>query len=509
MLNSSLTLSELVEETESVESSDSVDDAALAVVSDGDLLRRFLQRREEAAFALLVSRFGPMVLGIVLRTLRDRHAAEDAFQATFMVLARDARKIRSPESVGAWLHGTAMRVSKNSLQRRQREVSLKDPLRLVDKDALFDEINEQFQHQLLDEELQNLPENYRAPLVLHFLEGKTCEETAEALGTTVGAIRGRLDRGKRELRLRLTRRGVELSVVIASLTMWQSVANAAVQPRLVAASVQGGMAALQGIPYPGACSPEAVHIAAKELVMLTKGKILGACTLLVSTAVVGWFAHAGIAGSQVLEPESRPVLYQSSDFEILPDLNTTVEASSIEFESAVALGGPGETKKNEAAKSKKPQLILKYDDGKPDGRKSIAGTGEMIQFTLPNTTQKLRSVRIHCSRYGYSKAPDENVEISVVSEDGTEIVHTEFVPYSKFKRGESRWTTIPFEEALTVPEKFWVIVEFNAQRTKGVFVSYDSSTDGKRSKIGVPGGESKEVSFKGDWMIQAILSKPE
>ena len=117
-----------------------------------------------------------MVFGIVLRTLRDRHAAEDAFQATFMVLARDARKIRSPESVGAWLHGRAMRVSKNSLQRRRREVSLKDPLRLVDKNALFDEINEQFQHQLLDEELQKLPENYRAPLVLHFLEGKTCEE---------------------------------------------------------------------------------------------------------------------------------------------------------------------------------------------------------------------------------------------------------------------------------------------------------------------------------------------
>jgi hypothetical protein len=101
------------------------------------------------------------------------------------------------------------------------------------------------------------------------------------------------------------------------------------------------------------------------------------------------------------------------------------------------------------------------------------------------------------------------VELSIVSENGMEVVHTEMVPYDKFKRGEMRWTTIPFEEPVSVPQKFWVVVEFNAEQTKGVYVSYDTSTGGKYSRTGVPGGEMKEVSFGGDWMIQAVLTKPE
>ena len=161
------------------------------------------------------------------------------------------------------------------------------------------------------------------------------------------------------------------------------------------------------------------------------------------------------------------------------------------------------------AQENKPTLVLKYGDGKADGKKSIAGTGEMIAFALPNATQKLKSLRVHCARYGHTKAPDEDVEISIVSEDEADLIHTELVPYAKFKRGEPRWTTIPFEEAVEVPGNFWVIMDFNAAQTKGVYVSYDTSTEGKRSKTGLPGGASKPVSFGGDWMVQAILTKPQ
>jgi hypothetical protein len=160
-------------------------------------------------------------------------------------------------------------------------------------------------------------------------------------------------------------------------------------------------------------------------------------------------------------------------------------------------------------KTQKPTLVVKYGDGKADGRKSIAGTGEMIAFALPDATQKLKGIRIHCSRYGYPKAPDEDVEVSVVSQDEADLIHTELVPYAKFKRGDARWTTIRFEEPVDVPEKFWVILDFNAERTKGVYVSYDSSTKGKHSKTGVPGGKSNAISFDGDWMVQAMLTKPE
>lgn len=153
--------------------------------------------------------------------------------------------------------------------------------------------------------------------------------------------------------------------------------------------------------------------------------------------------------------------------------------------------------------------IIRYDDNKADDRRSIAGTGEMVRFELPDPSQKLVSLRIHCARYGLPQAPDEDAEFSIVSDDGSEVIHQEAVPYSKFKRGESRWTTIKFEEPVKVPKAFWVVLDFDAHQTKGVYVSIDTSTGGQHSRTGVAGGEMKAVETGGDWMVQAILSKPE
>ncbi len=160
------------------------------------------------------------------------------------------------------------------------------------------------------------------------------------------------------------------------------------------------------------------------------------------------------------------------------------------------------------ATSSKPEVVSKYGDGKADGQKSIAGTGEMVRFALPSEEQKLRGVRIHCARYGHSKAPDEDVEISIMTEDNSDVLHTEMVPYKKFKRGESRWTTIVFAEPVEVPNVYWVTLDFNAEQTKGVYVSFDTSSGGKHSRIGVPGNEMREVSTGGDWMVQALLTRP-
>lgn len=162
-------------------------------------------------------------------------------------------------------------------------------------------------------------------------------------------------------------------------------------------------------------------------------------------------------------------------------------------------------------KTDKPATAIKYGDGKADGKKSIAGTGEMIEFTLPNESQQLRGLRIHGARYGYPQAPDEDVEVTIVDkpEEDADVVATEFVPYKVFQRGKSRWTTIKFDEPIEVPQTFWVVLNFNAEQTKGVYVSYDTETEGKYSRIGLPGAESEEVDFGGDWMIQALLTKPE
>jgi hypothetical protein len=164
---------------------------------------------------------------------------------------------------------------------------------------------------------------------------------------------------------------------------------------------------------------------------------------------------------------------------------------------------------DDTAKAAGDQLAVKYHDGTPDGKRSIAGTGEMIQFSLPSDTQKLRGLRLHCARYGLPQPPKEDAKISVVGEDEKNVLHTELVPYSKFERGESKWTAIIFKSPVKVEKTFWVILEFNAAQTKGVYISFDTSTGGKYSRIGSPGGESKPVTTGGDWMIEALLTKPD
>lgn len=160
-------------------------------------------------------------------------------------------------------------------------------------------------------------------------------------------------------------------------------------------------------------------------------------------------------------------------------------------------------------KPKAAKLVtLKYDDGKPDGKRSIASTGMMIQFEKPESQFQLKSLKLHCARYGAPVPPKEDVTFSILSEDGSEVLHAEMVPYAKFKRGESLWTTIALKDPIDVPDKFWVVAEFNAEQTKGVYLSYDTSTGGIHSKVGLPGQDSSEVTTGGDWMIQAILTLP-
>ncbi len=148
-------------------------------------------------------------------------------------------------------------------------------------------------------------------------------------------------------------------------------------------------------------------------------------------------------------------------------------------------------------------VALKYHDGTADGKKSIAGTGEMITFGAPAGT-KIEAIRIHGSRYGVPKAPDESFVVYVLSGDQKRVLHTELVPYSTFERGEEKWVTIKLSQPVEVTPRFWVTVDFRAQATKGVYVSYDTSTGGKNSRVGLPGLKASEPKDKGDWMIEAV-----
>src|SRR5262245_49217145 len=177
---------------------------------DAALLERFVAAGDEAAFAGLVERHGPMVLGVCRRVLHNHHDAEDAFQATFLVLARKAASVRPRDLVGNWLHGvayhTALKARSAADRRRAREREAAPMPRPEAAHELWQRLEP-----LLDQELHALPDHYRVPIVLCDLEGKTRKEAARQLGWAEGTVASRLARARGLLAKRLGRHGLALS----------------------------------------------------------------------------------------------------------------------------------------------------------------------------------------------------------------------------------------------------------------------------------------------------------
>ena len=196
--------------------------------ADAELVRRFASLRDAEAFEELLRRHGPLVWGVCRRRLPNRADAEDAFQSTFLVLAKRAAAIRRPEALGCWLYGVAHRVAG---RMRGRSV-LAVPVELPSTAAPVAEAATVREFlAALDEELLRLPEKLRGPLVLCFLQERTQDEAAKQLGVSLSTLKRRLDAGRELLRVRLSGRGVELSAALAAagLAVPWSVADAAVR----------------------------------------------------------------------------------------------------------------------------------------------------------------------------------------------------------------------------------------------------------------------------------------
>jgi RNA polymerase sigma factor (sigma-70 family) len=206
---------------------------------DRELVRRFAARHDEEAFAALVRRHGPMVLRACRRVLHDRHAAEDVFQATFFVLSRKASSLRHAESVGSWLYGVAYRLALKTrgqiARRHAREGRAVIAKRVEDPLA---ELSVREAQVILGEELGCLPEKYRAPLVLCYLEGQTRDEAARWLGWPVRLVKSRLEQGRERLRQRLNRRGLSLSAALIATLLPEETAPAALSPVLIQTTQQ-------------------------------------------------------------------------------------------------------------------------------------------------------------------------------------------------------------------------------------------------------------------------------
>ena len=200
--------------------------------TDGQLLERFAVHHDSTAFETLMRRHGPLVWGVCRRLLRAEQDAEDAFQATFLVLLRKAAALDRRPSLGPWLYGVAYRVAGNALKahavaarHRGSQVPMNDMPQPEPNDTTWHELRP-----VLDEELDQLPEKYRAPLVLCCLEGKTNDQAARELGWPSGSMSRRLARGRELLRRRLVRRGVALSVITLTTLLAEQAAPAAPLP---------------------------------------------------------------------------------------------------------------------------------------------------------------------------------------------------------------------------------------------------------------------------------------
>jgi RNA polymerase sigma factor (sigma-70 family) len=255
-------------------------------VDEADLLRRFANDRDPLALEVLVARHGPMVLGVCRRVLgQDRHSSEDAFQATFLVLARRAGSIRDPARLGPWLHGVAHRVAvraRSDLARRnarERNGAEVPAMATVEPDSDRAELR-----LALDEEVRRLPEKFRDPIVLCYLDGLTHDEAASRLRCPVGTIRSRLSTGRAKLRDRLTRRGVAVPSGIFGAVLTAQAAEAAVSPSLLVSTVTAATAfagGLAGVSAAGMVSASVASLAESvcTTMILTKLKILGALAL--------------------------------------------------------------------------------------------------------------------------------------------------------------------------------------------------------------------------------------
>jgi RNA polymerase sigma factor (sigma-70 family) len=205
--------------------------------TDAELLDRFARMRDQVAFAALVRRHGPMVFGVCRRVLRDANDAEEAFQVTFLVLVRKAAGLREPGRLANWLYGVANRVARKarvSAARRDKH----ERVASNSDQSVAHEPEDSDVRAVLDEEMVCLPDKYRAPLVLCYLEGLTNEAAAERLGWPPGSMSYRLARGREMLRKRLVRRGVCLALwPIFWQTLSESASARSVPPTLVRTAV--------------------------------------------------------------------------------------------------------------------------------------------------------------------------------------------------------------------------------------------------------------------------------
>ncbi len=342
--------------------------------SDEELLHAFLNNRDDSAFAVLVRRHGPMVLHVCRRVLGHQHDAEDAFQATFLVLARNAAALRNKSTLASYLHGiayrTALKARQSAARRRKHECSLGALTQPRSPADPADELSWREVRALLDEEIVNLPEIYRSVFVLCCLENTSREEAARRLGLKAGTVSSRLTAARKRLSQKLAQRGVELAVLLAAATM------SAVPPALMASTMKAVLANASGTELARAVSASVVElIEGAASVVISKTKI--ATLMVLAVSLLGGVGVYFLASPQRQQGQPLPALRAGEGHADVPRPGKHDEAKTVEIQGRVVdpdgkpVGGA--------------KLLFIYASGRKYSHKVWAVSGDQgrFAFTVP------------------------------------------------------------------------------------------------------------------------------
>jgi RNA polymerase sigma factor (sigma-70 family) len=336
--------------------------------SDAELLQQFAAHSDEAAFTALLQRHGPLVLAACREVLGHAHDAEDAFQATFLVLARKATSIHRREALAAWLHRVAVNIARTArasdVQRRacaRRRATMCNQI-AAEAAAPTD------WRPLLHEELDRLPEKYRAPVLLCYLEGRTHIETAQQLGWPVGTVKGRLARARDLLRARLTRRGLALPGGGVATLLAPGAGQAAVPAVLAEATVRGALRFAAGEKSAAAVSAAAILLAKGAVQTMTTARLTVVVCLLIVVSVGGTGLFAFGPRNQ---PTTPPALSRPARDDFASERKRPVAPIR-----QVALRAPAPLPRE------RPALLARWiaELSSTDGNKRVAATREILKL---------------------------------------------------------------------------------------------------------------------------------
>ena len=480
---------------------------------DGQLLSQFATERSEAAFEELVQRHGRMVFGVCVRLLDDTHDAEDAFQATFLVLARGAAKLRKSDSVASWLYGVALRVGRNAkrlcAKRREHERRVAEMTR-TESEAAWPDLGP-----LLDEELGRLPEKLRAPVVLCYLQNKSTAEAAEELGWTHGALRGRLAKARDLLRGRLSRRGIAVGAALLALLISENTSAAAVPPACIALTVQaatavfvGGALASAGVSGKAALlAQEAIKGMFWAKIKMAASVVLVSASLLLGTALVA----RGLSSGEEPAPaaaQDTPVVEVAALHEAAPhpmERSPTAQETDAKVEPPEPSGVPEAKRGGRAEVKLKEQLavgdlpeavlqsLLAFRPGAVVGEVKRKTKGQRTVYEVDLEVEG-KEVEVELGPDGTIRRTKEEIDVTEVPQAVADAV-ARLYPQVAVKEAEkeTQGDRTVFEVVLEIDGE-----EFDVKLTPEGEVIEDEGADEQRNEQDADDGDEPTESTEGD-----------